>query len=399
MGQPPRRPGYSETRLDTMHDDTKLTRLGRPHDDRGLVNPSVERGSTILAPSAGQLYNFPAGKPHYGRVGLETQSALRAALTELQGGAGCALTSSGLQANTLAILTAVEAGGKILAADCIYGPVRSFILDTLPRYGVTAEFFSPRIGAEIADLIDGDVQAILLESPGSLTMELQDIPAITAIARERGVTTIIDDTWSAGLTLKPLALGVDYAAQALTKYVGGHSDLLMGAVVARDTKLAARLQKTERAFGIHTAPDDGFLALRGMRTMGLRMQRSAESSLKIAEWLSERPEVGAIRHPARPDHPDHAIFKRDFTGACGLFAIELPGWDNARSETFLDTLDLFGLGFSWGGFESLAIHCDPQWKRSATDHQHEGALIRLSIGMEDPRDLIADLEKGFAAVA
>lgn len=381
-----------------MHDDTKLTRLGRPHDDRGLVNPSIERGSTILAPSAGELYNFPAGKPHYGRVGLEAQRSLREALAGLQGGAGCALTPSGLMANTLSILTAVEAGGRVLAADCIYGPVRSFLLDTLPRYGVTAEFFAPRMGAEIADLITDDVQAILLESPGSLTMEMQDIPAITQIARERGVLTIIDDTWSAGLTLKPLALGVDFAVQAVTKYVGGHSDLLMGAVIARDARLAARLQRTERAFGIHTAPDDAFMALRGLRTMGLRMERSAQSSLEIADWLAQRSEVGAIRHPARSDHPDHALFKRDFTGASGLFAFEVPGWRDTESETFLDALDLFGQGFSWGGFESLAIHCDPQLKRSATATPHEGALIRLSIGLEHPADLIADLEQGFAAI-
>lgn len=381
-----------------MKDETRLTRLGRPHDSRGLVNPGVERGSTILAPSAGQLYDFPPGMPHYGRVGLEVQSALREALSGLQGGAGCALTSSGLLANTLAIMTVVEAGGSVLAADCIYGPVRNFLLNTLPRYGVTASFFEPRIGAEIGDLITGDTQAILLESPGSLTMELQDIPAITKIARDKGVTTIIDDTWSAGLTMKPLALGVDLAAQSLTKYVGGHSDLLMGAVVARDEAIAQRLQTTERAFGIHTAPDDAYLALRGFRTMALRMQRSEATSLILADWLAARPEVGAIRHPARSDHPDHAIFSRDFTGGCGLFAVEFPGWDVAKSERFLDPLEIFGLGFSWGGYESLAIHCDPQLKRTKTAHKHDGALLRFSAGLEAPEDLISDLEKGFAAV-
>ena len=381
-----------------MKDETRLTRLGRPHDSRGLVNPGVERGSTILAPSASQLYDFPPGMPHYGRVGLETQTALREALNGLQGGAGCALTSSGLLANTLAIMTVVESGGSVLAADCIYGPVRSFLLNTLPRFGVTASFFAPRMGAEIGDLITSDTQAILLESPGSLTMELQDIPAITKVAREKGVATIIDDTWSAGLTMKPLALGVDLAAQSLTKYVGGHSDLLMGAVIARDDTMAQRLQTTERAFGIHTAPDDAYLALRGFRSMSLRMQRSEATSLILADWLAARPEVGAIRHPVRSDHPDHAIFKRDFTGGCGLFAVEFPGWDVAKSERFLDALDLFGLGFSWGGYESLAIHCDPQLKRTATAHRHDGALIRFSCGLEAPEDLIADLEKGFAAL-
>ena len=230
-------------------------------------------------------------------------------------------------------------------------------------------------------------------------MELQDVPAIAKVARERGVVTIIDDTWSAGLTFRPLALGVDYAVQALTKYVGGHSDLLMGAVIARDDARFERLRGTERSFGFHTAPDDAYLALRGFRTLSLRMERSFASSLTIADWLASRPEVGRIRHPARPDHPDHALFARDFTGGSGLFAFELPGWDTARSERFLDALEIIGMGFSWGGYESLAIHCDPQLRRSQARERHEGALIRLSTGLEAPEDLIADLEKGFAAAA
>jgi cystathionine beta-lyase len=302
-------------------------------------------------------------------------------------------------ANTLSILAATEAGGEVLAADCIYGPVRNFLTTQMSRYGVRTRFFAPQMGAEIGDLITDETQAILLESPGSLTMEMQDVPAIAKVAREKGVITIIDDTWSAGLTMKPLQLGVDYAVQALTKYVGGHSDLLMGAVVARDDALFQRLQTTERAFGFHTGPDDAYLALRGLRSMGVRMQRSAESSLTIADWLAARAEVGAIRHPARSDHPDHALFKRDFSGACGLFAFEVPGWDIATSEHFLDALEVFGMGFSWGGYESLAIHCDPQLKRTKTTHKHDGALIRLSIGLEAPEDLIADLERGFKAVA
>jgi cystathionine beta-lyase len=382
-----------------MKDETRLTRLGRPHDERGQVNPSVARGSTMLAPSAAELYDFPPGRVHYGRVGLETHQALREALTGLQGGAGCALTSSGLMANTLSVLAATEAGGRVLAADCIYGPVRSFLTTTMPRYGVTADFFPSRMGAEIGDLITDDVQAILLESPGSLTMELQDIPAIARVAREKGVITIIDDTWSAGLTLKPLQLGVDYAAQALTKYVGGHSDLLMGAVVARDEALFKRLQTTERSFGFHTAPDDAWLALRGFRSMAVRMERSFNTAMTIADWLKVRPETGRILHPAHPDHPDHAIYRRDFTGGCGLFSVEFPGWDIPASERFLDALDIFGMGFSWGGYESLAIHCDPQLRRSQSDHTHDGALIRFAIGMEAPEDLIADLERGFAAVS
>ncbi|MHA6288543.1 cystathionine beta-lyase [Maricaulis sp. CAU 1757] len=380
-----------------MKDDTLLTRLGRPHDDSGLVNPPTQRGSTILADSARELYDAPAGKPHYGRVGLASQSALRDALTTLQGGAGCALTPSGLMANTLAILSVTEAGGRVLAADCLYGPVRGFLTTTLARFGVETEFVPPRIGADIGDHISDDVQAILLESPGSLTMEMQDVPAIARIARDKGVVTIIDDTWSAGLTFKPLAHGVDLAVQALTKYVGGHSDLLMGAVVARDDRLWRRLQTTERSLGLNVSPDDATLALRGLRTLSLRMRRSAESSLAIADWLSQRPEVGAIHHPARADHPDHALFKRDFTGAAGLFSFTLPGWELARTERFLDALDLFGMGFSWGGYESLAIHCSPQLRRSTSAGGIDGELIRLAVGLEAPEDLIEDLDRAFTA--
>jgi len=381
-----------------MKDATKLTRIGRPHDARGLVNPAIARGSTMLAPSAGELYNFPPGRAHYGRIGLETQDALRDALNALQGSRHCALTSSGLQANTLAILTVVESGGKVLAADNIYGPVRAFLTGQLKRYGVDVEFVSPRIGAEIADHITGDVQAIILESPGSLTMEIQDLPAIAKVAQEKGVVTILDDTWSAGLTLKPMELGIDLAAQALTKYVGGHSDMMLGAVVARTEALANRLQQTERALGYFASPDDSFLALRGLRTLELRMQRSSQSSLVIADWLASRNEVGRLFHPSRADHPDHARFKAMFSGGCGLFSFEVPGWTVQNSEQFLDALQIFGIGYSWGGFESLAIHCDPQLRRTRSDQKHDGALIRLAIGMEDPGDLIEDLARGFAAV-
>ena len=382
-----------------MKDATKLTRFGRPHDGSGLVNPPIERGSTMLAPSAGELYDFPPGKPHYGRIGLGAQRALSGALSELQGGAGCSLTPSGLMAMTLSLLSTVEAGGEVLAADCLYGPVRSFIKTSLAKHGVKARFYDPEIGEEIGDLITPDTQAIFLESPGSLTFEIQDIPAIAAIARDKGVTTMIDDTWSAGLIMKPLALGVDIAAQAVTKYVGGHSDLMLGAVVSRDEKTAARVEQTARAYGLHASPEDAWLALRGMRTLELRMTRSGQSSLEIARWLADRPETGQIRHPALPGAPGHDRWARFFTGSAGLFSFELPGWDVAKSEAFLDGMELFGNGFSWGGYESLAIHCDPQLKREATRRRHEGALIRLGVGLEAPEDLIADLEKGFEAVA
>ncbi|WP_300529916.1 cystathionine beta-lyase [Maricaulis sp.] len=382
-----------------MKDATRLTRLGRAHGERGLVNAPVERASTILAPSAGELYNAPPGRPHYGRVGMATQSGLREALCDLQGGQHCALTSSGLQANALAVLSAVEAGGTVLAADCIYGPVRGFLLQTLKRFGVEVRFVSSRAGGDIEAQLDDSVQAILLESPGSLTMEIQDLEAIASIAREHGVTTIIDDTWSAGLTMKPLELGIDLAAQALTKYIGGHSDVMLGAVVAGSEQAAKRLADTERTLGMFASPDDAFLVLRGLRTLEMRMQKSGASGLQIADWLATRPEIGRIYHPARPDHEDHERYKRWFTGPAGLFSFELLVDDVPRAEHFMDQLKLFGIGYSWGGYESLIIHCDPQLRRSAGDGVHSGTLMRLAVGLEDPEDLIGDLERGLAAIS
>tara|TARA_R110002072_G_scaffold134172_2_gene274836 strand:+ start:958 stop:2100 length:1143 start_codon:yes stop_codon:yes gene_type:complete len=380
-----------------MKRDTKLTRIGRSHSGDGLVNPAVQRGSTILSDTAAELYNPPAGKTRYGRYGLSAQTALREALCELAGADWCALAPSGLSSLVLPLLALTSTGGKVLAADCIYGPTRRFLDEGLSRFGVTATYFNPRIGADIADLIDANVQVVLLESPGSLTIELQDLPAIATAAHAAGAQVLIDDTWSASWLMKPLELGADIASQALTKYAGGHSDLLLGAALGRG-EAAEKLKWAEGLYGWHVSPDDAWLALRGLRTMGLRIERSGQSGLTIARWLESRTDVGTVIHPALPSHPDHALFKRDFSGPCGVFAFTLPGYDRKQSEAFLDALDLFGLGFSWGGYESLAIHCDPQLKRTATD-RHDGALIRLAIGLEDPEDLMADLEKAFAATA
>lgn len=380
-----------------MKRDTQLTHAGRPHSGTRSVNASVNRASTILAGTAHELYNQPDGAPLYGRFGTDTHKALRSALCEMQGADYCALTPSGLSAMTLTAIAEISSGGHILAADCIYGPTRMFLNDTVSRWGVEVELYDPHLGAGIADKLRDNTQLVLCESPGSLTLEMQDIPAISAAAAKVGARVMVDDTWSAGLNANMLDLGADYAAQSLTKYIGGHSDVIMGAVLARgDT--AKRLKAAEWRMGFNVSPDDAFLVLRGLRTLGLRMAKSAEASLELAQRLSGHPAVSTIIHPARNDHPDHAIYLRDFSAPAGIFGVQFPGWDIARSERFLDALNIFGLGFSWGGFESLAVHCNPQLRRQFRVPL-DGALIRFAIGLEDVEDLWRDLEQAIAASA
>ena len=380
-----------------MKRDTQLMRAGRPHHGTRPVNAPVDRASTILAGTARELYNRPDGTPLYGRFGTESQNALRSALCEMQRADYCALTPSGLSAMTLTAIAEVSAGGHVLASDSLYGPTRMFLTDTVTRWGVEIEFYDPRAGAGISTQIRTNTQLVFCESPGSLTFEVQDIPAISRAAARTGARIMVDDTWSAGLNANMLDLGADYAAQSLTKYVGGHSDVIMGAVLARG-ETAKRLKQAEWRMGLYVSPDDAFLALRGLRTLELRMEKSARNSLEIARRLADHPAVASVIHPARDDHPDHALYLRDITAPAGVFSVEFAGWDIARSERFLDALGIFGLGFSWGGFESLAIHCDPQLRRVTGKH-HEGSLIRLAIGLEDPEDLIADLDQALASSA
>jgi cystathionine beta-lyase len=370
---------------------TKLAHGGRRKEWRGrLVNPPVERASTILFDQAAELDgNRPAlGVYRYGLQGTATQWALSEALTELEpGAAGTALYSSGLAAITMPLLALLSPGDELLAPDNVYGPTRRFCDTILQRFGVATRYYDPLVGAGIADLIGEATRAILLESPGSLTMEVQDVPAICGTARSRGVVTLLDNTWATPLLFPAIAAGVDVTILAATKYVGGHADVLLGTATATG-KYYEPLQTATWDLGQAVSPDDAWLVSRGLRTMGVRLKQHEESALKVAEWLKAQPQVGLVLHPALPDCPGHEIWKRDFKGSSGLFSFELKGANRDQRNAFVDRLELFGIGYSWGGYESLAMPVNPH--RTVTDSPAEN-LIRLHIGLEDADDLIADL--------
>jgi cystathionine beta-lyase len=377
---------------------TRLVEGGRRKEWRGrLVNPPVERASTILFDRAAELETHRArlGSYHYGLQGTATHWALSEALTALEpGAAGTALYSSGLAAITTALLAMLKSGDDLLVTDSVYGPTRHFCDSFLKRYGVVTRYCDPLIGAGIEQLISDATRAILLESPGSMTMQVQDVPAICAVAKERGIVTLIDNTWATPLLFPALAAGVDVSILAATKYVGGHADLLLGTVTATAEHFD-RLQRMSWDLGHAVSADDAFLASRGLRTMAVRLKQHEESALEIARWLKEQPRVGRVLHPALPDCPGHDIWKRDFKGSSGLFSFELENSSTTDRETFVESLELFGIGFSWGGYESLAIPVDP---RRAVSEAPAPNLIRLHVGLEDPADLIADLSRAFKTV-
>jgi cystathionine beta-lyase len=371
---------------------TRITHAGRRHQWRGqLVNVPVERASTILFDNVAELERSkPAlGTYRYGLQGTATHWALAEALTELEpGAAGTALYSSGLAAITTPLLALLSPGDELLAPDNVYGPTRRFCDTLLKRLGISTRYYHPLVGPGIRDLIGEATGAILLESPGSQTMEVQDVPGICAVARERGIVTLLDNTWATPLLFAAIAAGVDVTILAATKYVGGHADVMLGAATATDA-FYDRIQTASWDLGHAVSADDAWLGSRGLRTMEVRLKKHEESALKIAEWLKGRSEVGRMLHPAFPDCPGHEFWKRDFKGSSGLFTFELKGDRTA----FVDSLELFGIGYSWGGYESLVLPVDPY--RTVTEPPAAN-LVRLHIGLEDPEDLIADLEKAFA---
>jgi cystathionine beta-lyase len=379
--------------------DTSLVTGGRRKQWRGrLVNPPVDRGSTILFDDVEEMR---AAKPglgsyYYGLHGWPTQWALAEGLTELEpGAAGTALCETGLAAVTGALTAVLEAGDELLMVDSVYGPTRRFCDVVLARFGISTRYYDPLASAdELEALLGGKTRAIFLESPGSQTFEVQDVPGICTMARRRGIVSLLDNTWATSLFFPAVAHGVDITIQALSKYVGGHSDLLLGSITANE-QWFERVQRAVWDFGHAAAPDDAWLASRGLRTLAVRLKRHEESALTVAHWLAEQPQVARVLHPAIESCPGHEHWKRDFSGSSGLFSFVLAGGDSAARDRLIDSLELFGIGYSWGGFESLAVPSEPI--RTATDPQWDGPMVRIQIGLEDPTDLIDDLAKALAS--
>lgn len=374
---------------------TRLAHMGRPWSpDMPFVNPPVVRASTVLFEDVHAMHD-PATKYVYGRRGTPTSNALADALTEMEGAAcaGTVLTPSGLAAISVALLAFLGAGDHVLIPDSAYRPVRELCDSLIPRLGIEVSYYDPTIGAGISALTRPNTRVIYLESPGSLTFEIQDTPAIVAHARAIGAVTIIDNTWATPLFFRPLDFGVDVTLMAATKYIVGHSDAMLGTISA-NAATWKRLKSTHGAMGMFTGPDDMWLALRGLRTLAVRLRHQEQAALEVARWLQAREEVAQVLHPALPQDPGHALWKRDFKGSAGLFGVILKPCAPEAVAAMLDHLELFGLGYSWGGYESLAIPCQLDGIRTATNWSAEGPLIRLQIGLEDPADLIADLDKG-----
>ena len=382
-----------------MKEPTKLVATGRPKKrPHHPVNPPVERASTYLFPT---YDDFVEGGKNivYGRLGGPTHRALEDAITALEGGVETRLAPSGLQAVNAALLAFVRAGDKILVADTAYDPTRKFCERFLARCGVNPGVLHPAPEAGIADLVTPDVKAVLAESPGSLTFEVQDIPAIAKAVRAKGARLIVDNTWSAGIHFKPIAAGAHVSVQAGTKYHSGHSDCLIGSITSADEETAKQIFHALLQLGSNVSADDAYLTLRGLRTLAVRMPVHEANGVAIAKWLAKRPEVAAVLHPALKGAAGHALWRRDFSGSSGLFGAVLKPVSKSGLKAFFNSLRHFGMGFSWGGFESLCIHTHPEKNRSATRWDAEGPVLRLHAGLEHIDDLIDDLERAFAAMS
>lgn len=376
---------------------TMLAHTGyNPRDYHGFVNPPVVHASTVLFPDAATMASRNQ-KYTYGTRGTPTTDALASAVDSLEGSAGTILVPSGLAAVTIPLLAFLGAGDHILIVDSVYNPTRRFADTMLARLGVEVEYYDPEAGAGISRLMKPNTKVVFTESPGSNTFEIQDIPAIAAAARAGGAVVMMDNTWATPLYFRPLDHGVDISIHAATKYPAGHSDILLGTVSANE-RCWETLHEAHITMGCCAAPDDVYQVLRGLRTMGVRLERHQESALAVARWLETQPGVAQVLHPALESFPGHTLWKRDFSGASGIFSIVLDGGGEPHAHAFLDALEIFGLGYSWGGYESLAVHV---WlgDRTLARGDYGGPVIRLQIGLENVEDLIADLGKALAAAA
>ena len=385
----------NEKHDDTASAETILTHIGRdPGKNRGYVNTPVYRGSTILFPTLDAMED-PAPRFDYGRTGNPSSAAVEAVITELEGAAGTVLAPSGLSAISLALLTVLGSGDELLVTDSAYQPTRRVSDGVLTRMGVTVRYHDPRLGGGIASLITDRTRAIFVESPGSLTFEIEDLPAIVAAARPRDIAIIVDNSWATPLYYRPLVLGADIVVHAGTKMFVGHSDVMFGTASANEKWFKA-LKETHTRLGLCASPDDCFLAARGLRTLALRMKEHSARSTEVARWLESQPGVLKVIHPALPSHPDHAIWARDFSGAGSVFSILLEPKPRAALAALVDHFKLFALGWSWGGYESLCLPIHPEKIRTATAWTEPGTMLRLHIGLEGIDDIKADLTAGLS---